>query len=120
MKRFLIGLVATGLLLAANPIVEDAKKKIKDGKFDDAIVALDKEHAAKPKAADVTQALADAHVSYGDFYMNNAGMRPMVKYPSALKEYRKALEFDKNNKAAKENIATIEGIYKSMGRPVPQ
>jgi len=120
MKRFLLVLAATGVLLAANSIVEDAKKKIKDGKYEDAIAALDKEHAAKPKEAEVTKALADAHVAYGDFYMNNAGMPPFKKYPSALKEYRKALEFDKDNKAAKQNIATIEGIYKQMGRPVPQ
>jgi hypothetical protein len=30
------------------------------------------------------------------------------------------LEFEKTNKKAQENIATIENIYKSMGRPVPQ
>ncbi len=112
--------MATGLLLAANPIVEDAKKKIKDGKYEDAIVALDKAHTAKPKDGEVTKALADGHLAYGDFYMNNAGMPPFKKYPGALKEYRKVLEYDKDNKAAKQNIATIEGIYKQMGRPVPQ
>ena len=45
---------------------------------------------------------------------------PRVKYPGALKAYREVLKYDKTNAKAKQNIATIEGIYKSMGRPIPQ
>ena len=44
----------------------------------------------------------------------------MRKYPAALRAYRKALEFDKTNAKATANVKTIEDIYKSMGRPVPQ
>jgi len=52
--------------------------------------------------------------------MNDAATPPRVKYPVALRTYRSALKLDKDNVKAKQNIATIEGIYKSMGRPIPQ
>ena len=51
--------------------------------------------------------------------MYNEELPPRMKYPSALKAYRQVLTVDKANKKAQTNIATIEGIYKSMGRPVP-
>jgi tetratricopeptide (TPR) repeat protein len=108
------------MLLAADSIVEDAKKKIKEGKYDEAIAALDAEHKAKPKSPEVTKALVDAHMAYGDFNLNNQQMPPFRKYPAALREYRKVVELDKTNKKANENIAMIEGIYKQMGRPVPK
>ncbi|MEO8026823.1 MAG: hypothetical protein ABI823_10125 [Bryobacteraceae bacterium] len=120
MKRFLAGLAVAGIMLAANSIVEDAKKKIKEGKYDEAITALDAEHKAKPKSPEVTTALVDAHMAYGDFNMNNPQLPPFRKYPAALREYRKVVEIDKTNKKANENIATIEGIYKQMGRPIPK
>ena len=47
-------------------------------------------------------------------------MPPRTKYPGALKAYRQVLQYDKTNTKAQSQIATIEGIYKSMGRPVPQ
>lgn len=120
MRMLFAVVAAAGALLAADSIVEDAKKKIKEGKYEEAITALDAAHTKDPKSAAVTKALVDAHTGYGDFYMYNDKLPPFRKYPSALKEYRKALELDKDNKKAKENIATIEGIYKQMGRPVPQ
>jgi tetratricopeptide (TPR) repeat protein len=106
--------------MAANPVVDKAKKLTKEGKHEEAIAALDAEYKKNPKNAELKTALGDAHTAHGDFFMNNDGMRPMIKYPGALRAYRKAVEIDPNQKKAKENIATIEGIYKSMGRPVPQ
>jgi hypothetical protein len=47
-------------------------------------------------------------------------MPPFRKYPGALRQFRQVLTYDANNKKAKDNIALIEGIYKSMGREVPQ
>ena len=52
--------------------------------------------------------------------MYNDALPPRMKYPQALRSYRTVLQYDKTNKKAQEGIATIEGIYKSMGRPVPQ
>ena len=45
---------------------------------------------------------------------------PRLKYRAALGDFRRALMLDPANAKAKENAAFIEGIYKSMGRPVPQ
>ncbi|MBL8235467.1 MAG: hypothetical protein JNL98_43635, partial [Bryobacterales bacterium] len=52
--------------------------------------------------------------------MFNKDIPPFRKYPGALRQFRKTVEYDPKNAKAKEHIATIEGIYKSMGRPVPQ
>jgi tetratricopeptide (TPR) repeat protein len=108
------------VLGSASSIVEEAKKKIKDKKYDEAIAALEPEYKKNPKAADVKATLAEAHVASGDSFMYNDQLPPRMKYPSALKHYRAALQVDPTNKKAQANIATIEGIYKSMGRPVPQ
>ena len=45
---------------------------------------------------------------------------PRMKYPAALHAYREVLKYDRANQKAKDQIAQIESIYKSMGRPVPQ
>lgn len=116
MTRHLLPFLAALSLWAASP-ADEARQLVKNGKFDEAIALLDK---APAKDAAVTKAKVDTHLAYGDFFMFNQEMRPMQKYPGALKQYRRVLELDKSNAKAKENIATIEGIYKSMGRPIPQ
>jgi len=109
--------------LAAQPkAVTDAKAKVKAGDTDAAITMLEaelKKGNAKDAAA-LKTALAEAHFAAGDTAMNNEKMPPFRKYPAALRSFRKVLEYDKNHAKAKANIATIEGIYKQMGRPVPQ
>ena len=112
------GLAVT--LWAANPSLQEAKKQIAAKKYDEAIASLEKAQKAEPKSAEVQKAFVDAYLGQGDSLMNNAALPPRMKYPQALKAYRKVLELDKTNKKAQENIATIENIYKSMGRPVPQ
>lgn len=116
-SRLLIGTAALGLTLAFGGAVEDAQKLTKAGKFDDAIALLEKGDAKQPA---MTKALVDAHMGKADFFMNDPNSPPRVKYTTALKEYRKVLTYDKNNQKAATNIKTIEDIYKSMGRPVPQ
>ena len=97
-----------------------AQALLKTHKYSEAIELLDKAHTANPKSTEITKALADAHLAAADSYMADAALPPMRKYPSALRAYRKVLEFDKNNQKAKENVAQIEAIYKQMGRPIPQ
>ena len=97
--------------------VEDAQKLVKAGKYDEAIALLEKGDTKQPA---VTKALVDAHMQKADFFMNDPNSPPRVKYTTALKEYRKVLTYEKSNKKAAESIKTIEDIYKSMGRPVPQ
>ncbi len=123
MIRFLksLPLLATAGVLVlsiafAGP-VEDAQKLIKDGKYDEAIALLEKGNTKQPATAKV---LAQAHMAKADFFMNNDQFRPAVKYTTALREYRKVLDYDKTNAKAQQNVKTIEDIYKSMGREVPK
>jgi tetratricopeptide (TPR) repeat protein len=113
-------LTLAGALFAADPAVEKARKEIAAKKYDEAITALEAAHKKNPKSAEVTKALADAYLAKGDSFMYNDQLPPRMKYPTALKAYRQVLVYDKTNKKAQTQIATIEGIYKSMGRPVPQ
>lgn len=114
-------LCAGGLLLAADAaLLKQAQTKLNDKKYDEALALLEPAYKKTPNDAALAKAMADAHLKYGDFYLNNGQLPPFQKYPNALRQYRAVLAIDKNNKAAKDNIALIEGIYKSMGRPVPQ
>lgn len=121
MYRFLAAItLAAALLLAAGKPLDEAKALLKDKKFDEAVAVLDPAIKANPKDAALKTTMVDALLGSADGYMYNDKLPPFKKYPAALKTYRRVLEFDKNNQKAKDNIATIEGIYKSMGRPVPQ
>ena len=120
MRRWILAASAATMMWAAGTDVQEAKKLIAAKKYTEAIVALEKAQKAQPKSAEVQKAFADAYVGQGDALMNDASLAPRMKYPPALKAYRKALEYDKTNKQAQTQISTIEGIYKQMGRPIPQ
>lgn len=115
-RTLLLSVTLACSLFAADATVETAKKNIAAKKYDEAITQLEK---AKP-SPEVKKTLADAYLAKADSMMYNDALPPRVKYPGALKAYREVLKYDKDNKKAKENIASIEGIYKSMGRPIPQ
>jgi tetratricopeptide (TPR) repeat protein len=117
--RALVMFALAGLSFAAEDYSAKIKDLLKEKKFDEAAKVLETADT-KAKAGAPNQPLADAHVLLGNAYMYEDSLPPFRKYPSALRQFRKALEYDKENKKAKANIATIEGIYKSMGRPVPQ
>jgi tetratricopeptide (TPR) repeat protein len=119
-SRVAILLTIATALLAADPAVDQARKHLAAKKYDEAISVLDPAYKKNPKNAEVSKALADVWLAKGDSFMYNDQLPPRMKYPPALKAYREVLTYDKGNKKAQENIATIEGIYKSMGRPVPQ
>ena len=120
MRSFVLLFAATACLWAAEPAVTQSQTLLKARKYDEAIAVLDKAHTANPKSLEVTKALAAAHLAAADSALTDDAMPPMRKYPTALRGYRKVLEFDKTNQKAKDNIALIEGIYKQMGRPIPQ
>jgi len=107
------------IMFAADATVDAARKKIADKKYDEAIAQLETANKTKP-SAELKKALVDANMAKADFFMADPNAAPRVKYPTALRAYREVLKYDKTNKKAQENINTIEGIYKSMGRPVPQ
>jgi tetratricopeptide (TPR) repeat protein len=119
LRNWVLGITLSSALLAANPVVDQARKKVAEKKYDEAITQLEAAYKAKP-APDVKKALADANLAKADAFMADENSPPRVKYPTALRAYREVLKYDKDNAKAKQNIATIEGIYKSMGRPVPQ
>lgn len=119
-KALLIAGLAAALLAAKNAAVDSADKLVKEGKFDEAITALETAQKKEPKSAEVKTGLVNAYMAKGDSFMNNKSLPPFQKYPTALRAYRKVSQLDPSNAKAKENVNMIEGIYKSMGRPVPQ
>ena len=119
MRRWILAATAATIMWAAAADVTEAKKLIAAKKYDEAIVALEKSKA-DAKSPDVQKTFAAAYVGQGDTFMTNDALAPRMKYPQALKSYRKALEYDKTNKQAAAQIKTIEDIYKQMGRPIPQ
>jgi tetratricopeptide (TPR) repeat protein len=120
MRRWIVAASAATLMWAAAGDVQEARKLIAAKKYTEAITALEKAQKAQPKSAEIQKAFADAYVGQGDTLMHDASLPPRMKYPQALKSYRKALEYDKTNKQALAQIKTIEDIYKQMGRPIPQ
>lgn len=76
---------------------------------------------AKAKAKNATQAdklaAAAAYLERADIFMN-AGRPSLYKY--ALRDYRRTLRYQPDNKQAQESANTIVSIYQSMGRPVPE
>ena len=122
LRKFILTSALAGSLLALEPkVVTEAKVMTKAGKHPEAIVALEGALKTSPKdTVAIKAALADANMALGDFNMFNEQMPPFRKYPAALRAYRQVLTYDKTNKKAATNIKTIEDIYKSMGRPVPQ
>ena len=117
LTRLALALTFTVALFAAEPAVTQAKKLIADKKYDDAIATLDK---VGTKSPEVKATMAEALLGKADSLMYNDSLPPQQKYPNALRTYRQVLVWDKDNKKAQANINTIEGIYKSMGRPIPQ
>lgn len=118
--RIAITLLFAAALFAADPVVEKAKKDVAAKNYDTAITSLEAAYKKNPKSTEVKTALVDALMAKGDSFMNDPAVPPRTKYPTALRAYRQVLQYDKTNAKAKENVDTIEGIYKSMGRPVPQ
>lgn len=122
LRNLLLLSALAGYLMALDPkVVTEAKAMTKAGKHAEAIAALEGAMKTSPKdAAAIKPALASSYLAMGDFNMFNEQLPPFRKYPAALRAYRKVLEYDKTNAKATANIKTIEDIYKSMGRPVPQ
>ena len=122
LRKFILTSALAGTLLALEPkAVIEAKAMTKAGKHPEAVAALEGALKTSPKdTVAIKAALAEANLALGDFNMFNEQMPPFRKYPAALRAYRQVLTYDKANQKAAANIKTIEDIYKSMGRPVPQ
>lgn len=68
------------------------------------------------------QELIRKHLAAGDAFSPNGDMQHMNKesFRTSLKHYRRALELDPSNTAAKEGKELIEGMYQQIGLPVPE
>jgi len=78
--------------------------------------ASEKAKSSGASAAD-KKAAADAYLARANVYWS-AGQPRLYKY--ALADFRQVLKYDPENDEAKQKIDTIEGIYQSMGRPIPE
>jgi hypothetical protein len=81
---------------------------------------LETAYQKNPGAAGAKAKLIAAKTEYGVKLMEDADVPPMMKYRPALKAFNEVLAMDPGNKEATERKAVIEGIYRSMGRPIPQ
>ncbi len=104
----------------ADPSANGAKSRWTQGgdpvdtaKFDAAIDAAEKAHAAKANDA-TTTALAKAYLDRAN------ALTEARQYAAALGDYRRTLKHDPANEEAKEWIEQIVSIYTSMGRDYPK
>jgi hypothetical protein len=81
---------------------------------------LEKQAKAKPKDAKLKLKVAEAFYQAGHTMMMSPKLAPRVKYRGALAHFRTTLKYNSKHVKAAEEKKTIEDIYKSMGRPVPQ
>lgn len=78
-----------------------------------------KAYDENPKDPHLKETYVAELVVYGTIVMQDPNLGPKDKYPHSLKLFREAAKLDPSNQDAKDNIALIEGIYKDMGRPIP-
>ena len=74
----------------------------------------------KAKSEASKEEYVEATVEYATEVMTSPKLPAKEKYPKALQLYREANLVDPSNVTAKNNIEMIEGIYESMGRPIPK
>ena len=90
-----------------------------DQPLDERVATAKAAYEENPSDTAAKTAYADAALMNANFYMYKSPLPPNQKYPKALALYREVLKADPSNAAAKESIETIESIYRSMNRPVP-
>lgn len=75
---------------------------------------------ANPNDPTLRRNTAQAVYQAGNLMMTQSTQPPKVKYPAALRYFRRAVELDPANKDAAAGRDLIEGIYKSMNLPIPK
>lgn len=84
-----------------------------------ALVELEKSYEASPNEA-TRKKLAQATYEFGNKVMLDESLAPRVKYPQALRLFKRTLELEPGHAQAAAEKKQIEDIYASMGRPVPE
>ena len=74
----------------------------------------------KPTDTTLKAAYSSATSAYGFAVMSAQSIKvPRERYVKALRLFREALVANPKNEEAKKNKDLIEGIYKQMGKPIP-
>lgn len=91
------------------------------------LAGLEKKHVAaeaafkkKPADAKLKKTHLDAARKLADAVLVSPALAPKDKYPKSLRLYRGIVKVEPKNAHAKKQIDLIEGIYRSMGRPIPK
>lgn len=125
MMRFPCWLLAGALLAGgAAPIASHAapaaQAKQKAPQYDaKKLAALEAKLKKSPKDAKLKAQVAEASYQVGHAMMLNPELPPRVKYPGALRHFRRTLALNPKHKQAAAEKKQIEDIYRQMGRPIP-
>jgi ABC-type Na+ efflux pump permease subunit len=107
-------------VLVSRAAASPAKPAAKAAKYDEGkLKALEAKLAKNAKDAKLKMEVAEANYQVGHTMMVNPDLPPRVKYPGALKKFRRALALNPKHAKAAQEKKMIEDIYKQMGRPVP-
>lgn len=83
------------------------------------LIALEKAFEKTPNDEAAKKKLALATFEFAKKITYDNAL-PVMKYRQALKLFRRSLELDPSNQQAVAEKEQIEGIYRSMGRPIPE
>lgn len=83
------------------------------------LIELEKSYEATKDEA-TRKKLAQATYEFGNKVMLDEALPPRVKYPQALRLFKRTLELEPGHVQAAAEKKQIEDIYASMGRPVPE
>ncbi len=95
----------------------DDRAQLNTAELDAKIARAEAKAKAPGASAADKKAAADAYFERGMIYFN-AGNPRLYKY--ALGDLRRVVRYDPSNEQARRNIQTIEDIYRSLGRPIPE
>lgn len=111
-------------VIQAAPSTEETQKMALDIRVANGSYLTDKIESLKKtdlSVAENVNALVKAHVDFGiflEYYGEHLAMKDRMT--NSLAHFRRALQLDPQNEKAQAEIAQIESVYASMGRPVPQ
>ncbi len=111
-------------IMTVTPVVQAVNTKAQEQalttKYTKAMELAKKAFSKKPKDAKIKATYIGTILKLANHYLEAEFMPPKSKYPASLKLYREILKLNPKHAIAKERKDTIEGIYRSMNRPIPK